>query len=202
MTRPPGILRRALVPPLAAALLLVTAAAPAAEDPVAAMLSQPCAACHGTRGASQGPTTPIIAGLSKEFIVESMRGFKAGHRPSTVMGRIARGYSDAQFQAMGEYFSQQEFTPALQQMDGKLAARGKQVHERQCKKCRQDNGRDFAFKEAPGPILAGQWLDYLYISMREFLGVERDMPQRMGQGILNLRMGDVEALIHFYAGQN
>lgn len=183
------------------ALALAAGAAPAADDAIAAALCAPCAACHGTRGASRGPSTPIIAGLSREFIVEAMRGFKAGHRPGTVMLPIARGYTEAQFEAMGEYFSQQEFIPAVQAVDEKLAARGKQVHDRQCKKCHQDNGRDFAFKEAPGPILAGQWLDYLYISMREFLGVERDMPHRMGQGILDLRAGDAEALIHFYAGQ-
>ena len=173
----------------------------AADDAIAAALSAPCAACHGTRGASRGPSTPIIAGLSQEFIVESLRGFKAGHRPNTVMGAIARGYSDAQLQAMGEYFSRQEFIPAVQAVDEQLAARGRQVHDRHCKKCHQDNGRDFAFKEAPGPILAGQWLEYLYIAMREFLGVERDMPHRMGQGILNLGRGDAEALIQFYAGQ-
>ena len=70
----------------------------------ATMLSNTCAGCHGTNGISNGET-PSIAGLSKEFISISMRDFASGKRHSTVMQRIAKGYSDADIKAMSEYFS-------------------------------------------------------------------------------------------------
>jgi sulfide dehydrogenase cytochrome subunit len=71
----------------------------------ATMLSNTCAGCHGPNGISNGPLTPSIAGLSKEFISISMHDFASGKRPSTVMQRIAKGYSDADIKALSEYFS-------------------------------------------------------------------------------------------------
>ena len=71
----------------------------------ATMLSNTCAGCHGPNGISNGPLTPSIAGLSKEYILESMQDFASGKRPSTVMQRIAKGYNDADIQAISEYFS-------------------------------------------------------------------------------------------------
>ena len=70
----------------------------------ATMLSNTCAGCHGPNGISNGET-PSIAGLSKEFISISMRDFASGKRPSTVMQRIAKGYSDADIKALADYFS-------------------------------------------------------------------------------------------------
>ncbi len=71
----------------------------------ATILSNTCAGCHGPNGISHGPLTPSIAGLSKEYILESMHDFASGKRPSTVMQRIAKGYSDADIKAVAEYFS-------------------------------------------------------------------------------------------------
>ena len=70
----------------------------------ATMLSNTCAGCHGSNGISHGET-PSIAGLSKEFISISMHDFASGKRHSTVMQRIAKGYSDADIKAISEYFS-------------------------------------------------------------------------------------------------
>jgi hypothetical protein len=76
---------------LAAGAWAISAAALAAP-PSAAMLSNACAGCHGTHGASAGPSMPTLAGQDKDAIVESMKDFKSGKRPSTIMGRLAKGY--------------------------------------------------------------------------------------------------------------
>ena len=51
-------------------------------------LSYTCAGCHGTNGASTGPASPSLAGMSAVYLADSMRAFKSGDRESTIMMRI------------------------------------------------------------------------------------------------------------------
>jgi len=69
-----------------------------------AMLSNSCAACHGTDGKSPG-AMPSIYGKSSEFISQALVDFREGKRPASVMGRHASGYSDEEIQMIAEYFS-------------------------------------------------------------------------------------------------
>lgn len=66
-----------------------------------------CAACHGTNGNSVGGT-PVLAGMDKALFVNSMKDFKSGARPSTVMHHHAKGYSDEEFAMMAEFFAAQK----------------------------------------------------------------------------------------------
>jgi sulfide dehydrogenase cytochrome subunit len=68
------------------------------------MLSNSCAGCHGTDGKSPG-AIPSINGKSAEFITQSLEEFRAGSKPSTVMERHAKGYSDEEIKMIAEYFS-------------------------------------------------------------------------------------------------
>ena len=78
----------------------------ATEITRAVMLSNSCAACHGTDGKSPG-AIPAINGKSAQFISQSLREFREGKRPATVMGRHASGYTDEEIQLIAEYFSSQ-----------------------------------------------------------------------------------------------
>ncbi|MGD8811812.1 MAG: cytochrome C [Thioalkalispiraceae bacterium] len=69
-----------------------------------AMLSNSCSACHGTDGKSPG-AIPSINGKSSDFISKALKDFRQGSRPSTVMGRHAKGYSDEEIQLIADYFS-------------------------------------------------------------------------------------------------
>ena len=75
-----------------------------AEITQGAMLSNSCAACHGTDGKSPG-AIPSIHGKSAEFITQALTEFRAGSRPSTVMGRHAKGYSDEEIKLIAEHFA-------------------------------------------------------------------------------------------------
>ena len=68
------------------------------------MLSNSCAACHGTDGKSPG-AIPSIYRKSPEFISQALLDFREGKRPATVMGRHASGYSNEEIQLIAEYFS-------------------------------------------------------------------------------------------------
>lgn len=76
----------------------------AVEISQAMMLANSCAGCHGTYGKSPG-AIPAINGKSASFIVESLKDFQSGARPSTVMGRHANGYSEQEIQLIAEFFS-------------------------------------------------------------------------------------------------
>lgn len=70
----------------------------------ATILANTCAGCHGTNGISAGDI-PSIAGIPKSNISKAMHDFATGKRPSTVMQRIAKGYSGADIEALSDYFS-------------------------------------------------------------------------------------------------
>jgi sulfide dehydrogenase cytochrome subunit len=93
----------------AAVLLALLLASPAAAGEVSRgeVLSASCAGCHGTDGHSPG-SIPDISGRSAEYIRTSLLEFKSDQRPSTVMGRQAKGYSDEEIQLIAEYFGQRK----------------------------------------------------------------------------------------------
>lgn len=70
----------------------------------AANMGNNCFTCHGPDGRSPG-SIPSIHGTSADALVKSMQDFKSGARPSTVMGRQAKGYSDAEIAAIAKYIS-------------------------------------------------------------------------------------------------
>lgn len=46
-----------------------------------------------------------LAGLPVDQFVNTMVAFREGKRPATLMGHVARGFSDAELRAMGMYFA-------------------------------------------------------------------------------------------------
>ena len=90
-----------------AAAVVIAPLAFAGAPPSGQAIGFTCAGCHGTAGVSQG-TAPSIAGEDADDLKEMMLDFKSGKEKSTIMGRIAKGYSDEELAAVAEYFSKQE----------------------------------------------------------------------------------------------
>lgn len=184
---------------IALALGVLAASASAyAVPPSAEMLSNACAGCHGTKGASAGPSMPSLAGQSKAFFVDAMKKFRSGEREATVMGRLAKGYSDEQINTMAEYFSKQKPQAQTAAVDAALVAKGKTVYDNTCKRCHLENGKEF---EEDTPVVAGQWLKYLQIQMAEFQSGKRKMSEKKAEKVKPLTSADWEAVAHFYASQ-
>lgn len=163
-------------------------------------LSYTCAGCHGFMGNSTGPATPTIAGASQEYFTETMKGYKDGSIASTIMGRIAKGYSDEQFALMGEFFSQQKPVAAKQEFDAKLAKKGAKLHDKYCEKCHAEGATS---AEDDSGILAGQWTPYLEYTLSDYHAGTREMSKKMKKKVkkLNEKEGDagMKALLNFYA---
>ena len=80
-------------------------AAPAAvaiSPGAAANLASNCFTCHGLDGRSPG-SMPSLHTLNAGAIAAGLKAFKTGARPSTVMDRHAKGYSDAEIDALAKH---------------------------------------------------------------------------------------------------
>jgi sulfide dehydrogenase cytochrome subunit len=86
----------------AVATMVMVSAAEAQEDNVG--IADACTSCHGIGGHSQG-YIPSLAGVDKSTLLSMLKGFKAQQGNATIMNRIARGYSDAELEALADYFS-------------------------------------------------------------------------------------------------
>lgn len=169
----------------------------------ARMLAETCAGCHGTDGASVGPASPTIGGMNAEYFVEIMEGFRDDSIYSTVMGRIAKGYSDEEIAAMAGFFAGRPYVPAKQEFDAKLADKGAKLHDKFCEKCHSEGGK--VIEDEEYYILAGQWTPYLRNAMADFRDDRREMPKKMRSKLDDLlaKEGDdgLTALFAFYASQ-
>jgi sulfide dehydrogenase cytochrome subunit len=96
-----------------ATLALVAGGAAAAMAPAqaderrGAILANTCFSCHGTGGHSSG-AMPSIDGKSADYIVDTLKRFRSGDKESTVMVRIAKGFTDEEIEALATYFSAAE----------------------------------------------------------------------------------------------
>lgn len=95
-----------LKPLIGASMMIVFAMNLQAEERNVALMASACAACHGTNGHSVGGT-PNLAGLEPLYFIEQMQLFQTGERPSSVMMKHARGYTEEEIRLLAEYFSQQ-----------------------------------------------------------------------------------------------
>ena len=183
---------------LAAGALTISATAFAA-GPNAQMLANACAGCHGTNGGSAGLTMPSLAAQSKTAIVDAMKKFKSGERPSSIMGRLAKGYSDAEIDTLGDFFSKQKIHFTAQTVDKAKAAKGADLQEANCSRCHLDDGKE---GKDDTPVMASQWLPYLQMQMDLYQSGKRKMPEKMAEKVKPLSNAELEALLHFYASVN
>jgi cytochrome c553 len=95
-------------PALAAFSLLVAAGVAGAVDTnLGRDVAANCTSCHGTDGRSRGGI-PSLVGQDRLNLVQQMRDFRDGKRPSTIMQQLAKGYSDAEIEAAAAYLSEQK----------------------------------------------------------------------------------------------
>lgn len=190
-----------------------------------AMLSNTCLGCHGPGGISSGPATPTISGMSEIYIIAAMLAYKYDNdedkveavieadpdlvedveffaRASTVMNRIAKGYSDAEIKIIAKHFSELPFKAQGQDTDAKQVKAGAKLHEKHCEKCHEDAGR---LAEDDAGVLAGQWAPYLEYTMADYSSGDRAMPKKMKKQMQEVQDAHggkgMDQLIQFYANQ-
>lgn len=88
----------------ALALTLMATTAAAAEPPRGAVS---CSGCHAASPKLDIPVPPI-RGRDPAAIAAAMQDFRSGARPSTVMGRVAKGFSDDEIRAIAAWLAVQQ----------------------------------------------------------------------------------------------
>lgn len=68
------------------------------------VIAATCFICHGPNGKSS-TAIPSLAGQEKTYFVTAMKEFKDGKREATVMKKYALGYTNEEYDAMGEFFA-------------------------------------------------------------------------------------------------
>lgn len=87
--------------------LALPAMAQGTDPNLARNLAATCANCHNTTGKSL-TGMPGIAGRSKESLAGTLKEFKGGKRPATIMHQLAKGYTDEQLELIAAYFAAQK----------------------------------------------------------------------------------------------
>lgn len=188
-------------------------------------LAWACFACHGVNGVSRGPATPVIAGISENYIIGAMLSYKYSddldkaseilekhdeledvrihQRFSAMMNRIAKAYSLEEIRELAYYFSQKEFIMPEQAYDKNAAKKGKKRHKKYCEKCHEDWGTS---TDDDVGLLAGQWKQYLTYTLNDFANGDREMIKKMKKKMKKMikKHGDesLESLAHFYASKS
>jgi len=64
-----------------------------------------CFSCHGADGHAILPTYPNLAGQNKDYLVQTLREFRDGTRPSPIMGPMAKPLSNSDIDQIAMYFA-------------------------------------------------------------------------------------------------
>ena len=70
-------------------------------------LAATCANCHLITGKSAHPL-PDFAGQAGQSMLNHLKEVKVGKRQATVMDQLAKGYTDAQLDAISAYYAAQK----------------------------------------------------------------------------------------------
>lgn len=96
---------RVSLPAAAAALGILSGIAHADENYLGRTIASACFGCHGAGSAGGAAIPPIIKGAQAEYLEEQMKAFRDGSRKGTIMGRIAKGYTDEEITAVSAYLA-------------------------------------------------------------------------------------------------
>lgn len=100
-TAPPAT-PAAPAPAAATAAAVVTPPAPPPTAAAVVNMINNCYSCHGTDGRSAG-AIPSLTGKNAEQALLMLKEYKSGRLAATVMTRHAKGYTDAELEAIANY---------------------------------------------------------------------------------------------------
>jgi cytochrome c553 len=179
---------------------LIAAAGPLGEDLVA------CARCHGASG--QGSDVfPRLAGLGEAYLMESLRGYAIGARPSGIMQPIAAALGEAEMRELARFYAARRPPSATRPAaDAALLARGRAVAAGEragvpgCDACHASD----AIRHPLHPPLAAQPARHLQAQLRLFAnGARAGTPfaDLMAAAVERLDPADAEAAALYYEAQ-
>ncbi|MGE5524304.1 MAG: c-type cytochrome [Rhodospirillaceae bacterium] len=146
------------------------------------IVTQVCAACHGTDGNSAVPANPSIAAQHADYLLKQLMNFKAQsgnppERTNAVMAGMVAPLSDDDMKNLAAYFSEQKAKPRAAR-NPELVKIGQAIYRAgiaskgvpACSGCHSPNGSGIP---AQFPRLAGQHPEYIVAQLKAFRAGER-----------------------------
>jgi len=100
----------ALLVPLLLSLPVLAQTPAAMTSTTGRNLAAACASCHGIDGVSVDGM-PALAGKPRGYLIQTLKDFRDGRRPCTIMPQLAKGYGDAQIEALAYYLAARKAAP-------------------------------------------------------------------------------------------
>lgn len=66
-----------------------------------------CASCHGETGIATAGGIPHLAGQDRDYLAAALRQYRGGERPAAVMRAAAGALSDADIDALADWYAAQ-----------------------------------------------------------------------------------------------
>jgi cytochrome c553 len=182
-------------------------------DPAKAqqIVTQVCAACHGTDGNSAISANPSLAGQHPEYTLKQLLNFKSqdgkpAERGNAVMAGMVASLSADDMSNLAAYFAGQK-PKSRAARDPELVKLGQAIYRggildkgvAACASCHSPNGAGIP---AQFPRLAGQHAEYTATQLKAFRGGERaNDPNRMMRGVaVKLSDREISAVAEYIAG--
>ena len=183
---------------LALALIGLTGTAAARGD--IEPLARTCNNCHGVGGVSVGSSIPSIGGLSRDYLRTVMKEWKYDERSSITMGRIVKGFSDDEIDALAAHFAKQRWVASKKPAAPAVLAKGKSAIAEYCEDCHGLTGSD---PDVGVPKINGQWSKYMELELEKYRSKEFKMPHRkMTKAAQDMKPADVSAAARYFGAQN
>ena len=179
--------------------MLLMFSSTAKADDLEKLIKQ-CGMCHGQDGNSPSSTIPSIAGFTSEYFQHTLDAYKNDTRKSELMKSFVHTLNEHQIEEIGNYYQSKAFIPREQSFDSAKAEKGKQLHNKYCEKCHENEGR---ITDNNYGVLAGQWMPYLTKAIKDYLDGNRRVAPMMVTKLKAMKKeaGDegIDQLAHYYA---
>lgn len=141
-----------------------------------AIVQGQCFICHGMEGESSTPAFPRLAGQNARYVARQLADYQSGKRSSSAMQPMVKDLAQADFEALGLYFSTRA-TSVHAVADPKIAQVGEYIYQQgnaesglpSCATCHGPR----AHGSETLPRLAGQHARYTETQLRQFNKRER-----------------------------
>ena len=152
-----------------------------------------CANCHGDGGNSVKTDVPNLAGQNENYMMDQLRNYADGHRPTTdFKRRLIKFLTVDEKVSLVVFYARQEVVtrpPA----DAAVAAHGKSLYKKNCADCHENDGKG---SEEYGRV-AGQQAGYMTAALK----IYRDRPMQlrlskdMVASLKGMKDTDIDALV-------
>jgi cytochrome c553 len=166
-----------------------------------------CDSCHGEPRLGEDSLIPSLSGQSETYLMNSLRAYVQGRRPSGIMQQAVATIPEEQLRELAARYASQPRPERHAPADLSLVARGQDLAEKgraadsipACLSCHERDGGNAAY-----PRLSGQKKPYLETQLRLFREGVRggsSYSHIMTEAAAHLEDEDVSALAAYFAGR-